>query len=100
MSRNVGLEVPCNLICWESSYSFLTSRQIWFLFYIMKLIFTEKESTSCSLFDNEIYSQPPTQGQHEITCCHNCRGDEVEEADQAEDWGGVSCKGKYWKYGG
>ena len=41
----------------------------------------------------------PPQVYHDITCYHNCRGDEGEEAEQEENWGGVCCNGKCWRVG-
>ena len=37
---------------------------------------------------------PPPQFHHELNLGHNVRGDEGEQADQSEDQGGVSGKGK------
>ena len=41
----------------------------------------------------------PTQVNHDLTCCHNCRRDEGEEVNQDENRAGVCCKGKGWKDG-
>ena len=44
--------------------------------------------------------QTPPQVHNELTCCHNYRGDQGEEADQYEPRGGVCCKCKGLRDGG
>ena len=70
----------------------LITRAIFFGFcFLLELIFTQKtneQHTRHSLLQS--INAPPPQVHHELTCCHNCRGDEGEEADQAKDLGGVS----------
>ena len=42
----------------------------------------------------QLLKTPPTQFHHELTCCHNCRGGEYEEAEQDKNWGAICCKGQ------
>ena len=64
------------------------------LFFVGTTLHT-KTSTIHSLFAAEISNYPPPHQIHyERTCYHNCRGDEDEEIEQDENWGGVCCKGQ------
>ena len=65
-------------------------------------LFSQKnKSTEHLLFATAIskLSLPPPQVHHYLTCCHNFIGDDGEQADKDENWGGVCFKGKGWRFG-
>ena len=67
--------------------------------FLLEWIFTKKKSYACCLLLQSL-KDPPTQLHHELTCYHNYIGDEGEEAEQDENWGGVCCKVKACRVGG
>ena len=68
--------------------------------FLFEQLFTQKRNNPyawCYLL--WLLNNPPPLVQHDITCCHNWRGDEGEEEDQDENRGGVCCKGQGWIFG-
>ena len=77
-------------------HSFSTPGQFFVGFcFLLKLLFTQQKNQQRTHYSLLQYlNTPPPQVRHKLTCFHNYRGYEGEEAGQVEDWGGVSCKGK------
>ena len=79
---------------------FLNVSEIFSCFcFLLGLIFTHKNQKCTRYSQLQLLNAPPPQVHHEITCSHNCRGVEDEEAEQDENWGGVCCEGKGWRVG-
>ena len=69
------------------------------LFFVGITFHTQNQHPACYSLLQSINTTTP-QVHHEITCSYNYIGDEGEEAEQGENWGGVCCKGKVWIDGG
>ena len=72
------------------------------LCFFLELHYAQKiksKAHNCYLLLKTPNATPP-QLHCELTCFHSWKGDEGEGADEVEDGGGVSCKGKGWKDGG
>ena len=72
----------------------LNAREFFCFFFLLELIFIQKNQHRSFYSLLQSLNANPPQVHHDLTCYHNCRGDQGKESEQDENWGGVYCKGQ------